>query len=238
MGNKIFLVLGGARSGKSEFAEKLMYHFTGKRKGYIATSQILDEEMKYRVLLHKERRPSDWKTYEIMHTAGNQIGTVLNETDTILFDCITMYVSNLLMDHISNIDAEVLGVSDLEKLQSLLQNDLDRMFNEISLVSDREIIFVSDELGMGIVPANAMGRVYRDLVGLANQYIAKKADEVYLSIAGITVAEIVPYTPSFVAMYPTAFFSPVSLSTASPTANPVTLITLSFIVCNLILPFS
>lgn len=187
MGNKIFLVLGGARSGKSEFAEKLMYHFTGKRKGYIATSQILDEEMKYRVLLHKERRPSDWKTYEIMHTAGNQIGTVLNETDTILFDCITMYVSNLLMDHISNIDAEVLGVSDLEKLQSLLQNDLDRMFNEISLVSDREIIFVSDELGMGIVPANAMGRVYRDLVGLANQYIAKKADEVYLSIAGITV---------------------------------------------------
>ena len=79
------------------------------------------------------------------------------------------------------------GVSDLEKLQSLLQNDLDRMFNEISLVSDREIIFVSDELGMGIVPANAMGRVYRDLVGLANQYIAKKADEVYLSIAGITV---------------------------------------------------
>mgnify|MGYP002923915678 FL=1 len=149
--------------------------------------KILDEEMKYRVLLHKERRPSDWKTYEIMHTAGNQIGTVLNETDTILFDCITMYVSNLLMDHISNIDAEVLGVSDLEKLQSLLQNDLDRMFNEISLVSDREIIFVSDELGMGIVPANAMGRVYRDLVGLANQYIAKKADEVYLSIAGITV---------------------------------------------------
>ena len=187
MGNKIFLVLGGARSGKSEFAEKQMYYFTGKRKGYIATSQILDEEMKYRVLLHKERRPSDWKTYEIMHTAGNQIGTVLNETDTILFDCITMYVSNLLMDHISNIDAEVLGVSDLEKLQSLLQNDLDRMFNEISLVSDREIIFVSDELGMGIVPANAMGRVYRDLVGLANQYIAKKADEVYLSIAGITV---------------------------------------------------
>ena len=184
MGNKIFLVLGGARSGKSEFAEKLMYHFTGKRKGYIATSQILDE---IQGPAHKERRPSDWKTYEIMHTAGNQIGTVLNETDTILFDCITMYVSNLLMDHISNIDAEVLGVSDLEKLQSLLQNDLDRMFNEISLVSDREIIFVSDELGMGIVPANAMGRVYRDLVGLANQYIAKKADEVYLSIAGITV---------------------------------------------------
>ena len=72
------------------------------------------------------------------------------------------------------IDAEF-WVFEIWKLQEFVQNDLDRMFNEISLVSDREIIFVSDELGMGIVPANAMGRVYRDLVGLANQYIAKKA---------------------------------------------------------------
>ena len=66
MNNKIFLVLGGARSGKSEFAEKLMYHSTGKRKGYIATSQILDDEMRYRVILHRERRPADWQTFEVM----------------------------------------------------------------------------------------------------------------------------------------------------------------------------
>lgn len=185
--NKIVLVLGGSRSGKSEFAEKLMRRSEGKRKGYIATSRILDEEMKYRVLLHQERRPADWKTFEILSEAGEAMGTVLAETDTVLFDCITMYVNNILMEHISKKPVETLGVEDLETLQQALEKDLARMFEEISKTSGKEIIFVSDELGMGIVPANAMSRVYRDLVGLANQYVARRAGEVYLSVAGITV---------------------------------------------------
>lgn len=187
MKNKIFLVLGGARSGKSEFAEKLMYHSTGKRKGYIATSQILDDEMRYRVILHRQRRPADWKTFEVMHGAGEAMEGVLSEADAILFDCITMYVNNILMDHMKGITVETLGVSDLTTLQTSVERDLDLMFDKISRASGKEIIFVSDELGMGIVPANAMSRVYRDLVGLANQYVAKRADKVYLSIAGITM---------------------------------------------------
>lgn len=187
MKNKIFLVLGGARSGKSEFAEKLMYHSKGKRRGYIATSQILDDEMRYRVLLHQQRRPQEWKTFEVMHGAGDQIKTVLQESDSILFDCITMYVNNILMDHMRGITVETLGVSDLTTLQNVLKEDLDKMFNAISETTDKDIIFVSDELGMGIVPANALSRVYRDLVGLANQYVAKKADKVYFSVAGITI---------------------------------------------------
>ena len=187
MGNKISLVLGGARSGKSEFAEKLMYHSQGKRKGYIATSQIFDDEMKYRVILHQQRRPKDWKTFEVMHGAADEMDAILEGADTILFDCITMYVYNLLMDHMKGITVETLGVSDLETLQKTLEADLDGMFASISKFQDKEIIFVSDELGMGIVPANAMSRVYRDLVGLANQYIAKRAEKVYISIAGITV---------------------------------------------------
>ena len=187
MNNKIFLVLGGARSGKSEFAEKLMYHSTGKRKGYIATSQILDDEMRYRVILHRQRRPADWKTFEVMHEAGNSMEAILSEADSILFDCITMYVNNILMDHMKGITVETLGVSDLTTLQTSLEKDLDLMFDNIEKASGKEIIFVSDELGMGIVPANAMSRAYRDLVGLANQYVAKRADKVYLSIAGITM---------------------------------------------------
>lgn len=187
MNNKVFLVLGGARSGKSEFAEKLMYRSTGKRKGYIATSQILDDEMRYRVILHRERRPSDWRTFEVMHGAGEEMGHILLEADAILFDCITMYVNNMLMDHMKGITVETLGVADLTTLQEALERDLTLMFERISSASDKEIIFVSDELGMGIVPANAMSRVYRDLVGLANQYVAKRADKVYLSIAGITM---------------------------------------------------
>ena len=187
MKNKIFLVLGGARSGKSEFAEKLMYHSTGKRKGYIATSQILDDEKRYRVILHRQRRPADWKTFEVMHEAGNSMEAILSEADSILFDCITMYVNNILMDHMKGITVETLGVSDLTTLQTSLEKDLDLMFDNIEKASGKEIIFVSDELGMGIVPANAMSRAYRDLVGLANQYVAKRADKVYLSIAGITM---------------------------------------------------
>lgn len=187
MKNKIFLVLGGARSGKSEFAEKLMYHSTGKRKGYIATSQILDDEMRYRVILHRQRRPADWKTFEVMHEAGNSMEAILSEADSILFDCITMYVNNILMDHMKGITVETLGVSDLTTLQTSLEKDLDLMFDNIEKASGKEIIFVSDELGMGIVPANAMSRAYRDLVGLANRYVAKRADKVYLSIAGITM---------------------------------------------------
>lgn len=187
MGNKIYLVLGGARSGKSEFAEKLMYHSEGKRKGYIATSQILDEEMKYRVILHQKRRPAEWKTFEILHAGGDMMESVLQETDAVLFDCITMYVNNLLMDHMKEVTAETLGISDLETLQSELIHDLDAMFRAIEHCASKEIIFVSDELGMGIVPANAMSRVYRDLVGLANQYIARRAQKVYLSVAGITI---------------------------------------------------
>ncbi len=84
MGNKIFLVLGGSRSGKSEFAEELMYHSTGKRKGYVATSRILDDEMKYRVILHQKRRPEDWKTFEILGEVSGKIGFVLMEADTVL----------------------------------------------------------------------------------------------------------------------------------------------------------
>jgi adenosylcobinamide kinase/adenosylcobinamide-phosphate guanylyltransferase len=164
-----------------------MYHSTGKRKGYIATSQILDDEMRYRVILHRQRRPADWKTFEVMHGAGEAMEGVLSEADAILFDCITMYVNNILMDHMKGITVETLGVSDLTTLQTSLERDLDLMFDKISRASGKEIIFVSDELGMGIVPANAMSRVYRDLVGLANQYVAKRADKVYLSIAGITM---------------------------------------------------
>ncbi len=187
MDNRIFMVMGGARSGKSEFAEKLMAGTEGRRKGYIATSQVLDEEMKYRVMVHQARRPAAWKTFEVMHEAGPMMKTILDGADAVLFDCITMYVSNLLMDHMDCRRVETLGVSDLEELRKILQEDLDEIFVMISAYQGKEIIFVSDELGMGIVPGNAMSRVYRDLVGLANQYIAARADKVYLSIAGITI---------------------------------------------------
>jgi adenosylcobinamide kinase/adenosylcobinamide-phosphate guanylyltransferase len=186
MENQITLVLGGARSGKSEFAEKLLIRSDKKNKGYIATCRVLDEEMEYRVRIHRDRRPRDWKTFEILEDGGDMMNGILQQADAFLFDCLTMYVSNLLMAHMEKRNTETLGVADLEMLQRVLQDDLDRMFRALSGVSGREMIFVSDELGMGIVPANAMSRVYRDLVGLANQYVAARAEKVYFSVAGIT----------------------------------------------------
>ena len=88
MSNKIILVIGGSRSGKSEFAENLMYRFNGERKGYIATSRVLDDEMKYRVLLHKKRRPSAWQTFEVFHKAGDVMENILLKTDTLLLSLI------------------------------------------------------------------------------------------------------------------------------------------------------
>lgn len=186
MKNQIILVLGGARSGKSEFAEKLLSRSEKKSRGYIATCRVLDEEMEYRVRLHRSRRPKEWKTFEILKDGGAAMDGILQQADAFLFDCLTMYVSNLLMAHMEEQHRETLGVSDLEMLQKVLQEDLDRMFHALEGVSGREMIFVSDELGMGIVPANAMSRVYRDLVGLANQYVAARAEKVYFSVAGIT----------------------------------------------------
>ncbi len=187
MDNQILMVIGGARSGKSEFAEKLMMRAKGVRKGYIATSQVLDEEMKYRVMVHQQRRPADWETLEVLHEAGPLMKDFLKRTDAVLFDCITMYVSNILMDHMDFYQVDTLGVSDLEKLRCILQQDLEQMFDTISSFQGKEIIFVSDELGMGIVPGNAVSRVYRDLMGLANQYVASHAESVYFSVAGITI---------------------------------------------------
>ena len=121
------------------------------------------------------------------HNKESQSRITPQEALTYLKEGNARFVNNLLMDHMKGITVETLGVEDLTTLQKALEKDLDRMFDSISKVTDKEIIFVSDELGMGIVPANAMSRVYRDLVGLANQYIAKRADKVYLSVAGITI---------------------------------------------------
>lgn len=200
MENKIILVLGGSRSGKSEFAENLMHRSAGKHKAYIATSQIYDDEMKYRVILHQKRRPSDWSTYEIMGEMREHIEEILEKEDTILFDCITMYVNNILMKYVGNKTQnkpdsyelkvfDTLNMEDLHLLTEVLEKDLDNMLYKITHHVGKTVIFVSDELGMGIVPANTMSRTYRDLVGFANQHIAKKASEVYFSVAGI-VTEI------------------------------------------------
>lgn len=177
MANKIILITGGARSGKSAFAEKYAARH-GSKIAYIATAQIYDEEMRDRVALHQERRPTHWDTYEAPYEAERVIETAAKDHDMILFDCLTLYTSNMLCaGNMPCIAAE---------RYPYIKKQIQALITQVRQ-SQCQIIFVTNEVGMGIVPDNTLAREYRDLAGLANQCIAEAADAVYLVISGIAV---------------------------------------------------
>lgn len=175
----IILVTGGARSGKSAFAERYAAAH-GRRIAYIATAQILDEEMRYRVALHRERRPEAWQTYEAPFAAEQAIEEAAEASDTILFDCVTIYLSNLLC----SLDETQLADEAFVHAQS--EEAIDRLV-AASRAGGARCIFVTNEVGAGIVPEHRLSRLYRDMAGRANQKLAKAAEEVYLTVAGIPV---------------------------------------------------
>ena len=172
---KIVLVTGGSRSGKSTFAEKYAAKY-GERVAYIATAQVYDEEMQYRVDLHQQRRPSAWKTYECPFGAETAIRDASREHDMILFDCITLYITNTLLQDYRE--------QEIAQHYEIVTTAIDRLI-ESAQASDGTVIFVTNEVGSGIVPSGALSREYRDLAGLANQLIASAADEVYLVTCGL-----------------------------------------------------
>lgn len=174
---KIVLITGGARSGKSKFAENYVAG-TGKDIAYIATSQIFDDEMAYRVKLHRQRRPANWQTFEAPFNAHEAIKEAFKQHDTILFDCLTLYLSNYLCQE----EAQSLSLDDLSDNVSMLMKEL---ISAVRSVTNKTCVFVTNEVGAGIVPENELARKYRDLAGLCNQQIAKTADEVYLVVSGI-----------------------------------------------------
>lgn len=179
---KIVLVTGGARSGKSTFAEKLVAE-SGKKIAYIATSQIFDEEMRFRVALHRKRRPVDWQTYEAPFDAQRAIEAAAQQHDAILFDCITIYLSNILCQ------LEEQKLDKPEQIYQLTRQKISQLITaaEEAAAQGAVVVFVTNEVGAGIVPENKLSRLYRDISGLANQQLAKAAADVYAVIAGIPV---------------------------------------------------
>lgn len=179
---KIILVTGGARSGKSTFAESLAAK-GGKTVAYIATSQIFDEEMRFRVRLHRQRRPAEWQTYEAPFEAQKAIAEAAKQHEIILFDCITLYLSNLLCQ------LNETELADQEAVYQLIRQKIGELVMAAKSAADRGTItiFVTNEVGAGIVPENKLSRIYRDISGLANQQIAREAAEVYAVIAGIPI---------------------------------------------------
>lgn len=174
---KIILVTGGARSGKSSFAENFALKIGNGRAAYIATAQIFDDEMNFRVKLHQSRRGDNWRTFEAPFAAEEKIFEAGKNFKAILFDCVTIYVSNFLCT--TELDNEKFLY---ENLRGLIQKLIDAAKN-----SDAVTIFVTNEVGVGIVPENKMARRFRDLAGLANQMLAAQADKVFLTVAGLAV---------------------------------------------------
>jgi len=178
---KNILIIGGARSGKSHFAQELAQRL-GKPVLFVATAVAGDEEMRQRIEEHQRARSAAWSTLEVTTHVGNQISQKIGEAQVVIVDCITLLVNNIFSQY-NDQTSEQIDASLIEKKVTSEISELVECINHI----DASFIIVTNEVGMGLVPANKMGRLYRDLLGKANQLLAQGVDEVYLMVAGLPV---------------------------------------------------
>lgn len=168
--SKLILILGGARSGKSTFAERLAAD-RATRVTYLATAQAFDDEMTARIAKHQADRPAHWRTAECPTDPAAAIRAHAGDTDLFLLDCLTLLVSNLLLGDTLNAEETVLSALD----------DVLAAYRE----AGADLLLVSNEVGLGLVPEYPLGRQYRDLLGKVNQRLAAVADHVYFLVAGL-----------------------------------------------------
>ena len=172
MGKQLTLILGGARSGKSDFAQSLARARGGDEVTFVATARALDAEMDARIENHRRARPVSWKTVQTPRGLAGELQTA-PAAGVVVLDCVTLWVSNvMLVEETAAPDAMARELNDL-------------------LVWYRaapcEMIVVSNEVGMGLVPDNALGRAYRDLLGAMNKLLAAAADQVFFVVAGLPI---------------------------------------------------
>lgn len=159
--SRITLVLGGARSGKSRYAEGLSV--TYGHKTYIATAEAFDDEMHDRIARHRAQRGDGWTTIETPYDLAASVGEAKG---FVLVDCITIWIGNLM-------HREVNVAAELDRLIAALET------------AEARVVLVSNEVGLSIVPDNALARRFRDMQGIANQRLADVADEVVFVAAGL-----------------------------------------------------
>lgn len=168
------LVLGGARSGKSAFAERLARAAGGDGVLYIATARVNDDEMAARVARHCAQRPAAWDTVELTAQVGETLRARANRPPVLLLDCLTLLLSApALQPDVSHEGIEAHAIAEVDGLLRLAD------------AHTGTLIVVSNEVGMGMVPPYPLGRAYRDALGRANQRLAARADAAYLLVAGI-----------------------------------------------------
>ncbi|PKM58574.1 MAG: bifunctional adenosylcobinamide kinase/adenosylcobinamide-phosphate guanylyltransferase [Firmicutes bacterium HGW-Firmicutes-3] len=179
---KIIMVTGGARSGKSGFAEKKVLEI-GKKIGYMATAVITDEDMAKRILHHKASRPKDWPTFERYKAFDVLIkDEEFLACDTLIFDCVTTAVTSIMLDEPVDYDKDSQEVMD--KVEVQVKKELAVLLDMVT-VTGQNLVLVTNEVGLGIVPPYRLGSIFRDIAGRMNQYIANRADEVYFIVSGL-----------------------------------------------------
>ncbi|MBV9231000.1 MAG: bifunctional adenosylcobinamide kinase/adenosylcobinamide-phosphate guanylyltransferase [Chloroflexi bacterium] len=184
-GPQLILVLGGARSGKSSFAERLARR-SERGVAFIATATASDEDMRDRIARHRAGRPHEWHTVEEPLDLAGAVGRAAEVADILLLDCMTLWLGNWLGAH---------GPRSFDEEPVLSSRYSEEALTEVeglltafaSLDARKRLIVVSNEVGLGIVPAYASGVVYRDILGRVNQRLASAASRVYLMIAGLAV---------------------------------------------------
>lgn len=171
---QLILILGGARSGKSAYAERLAQAHGGAVL-FVATATAGDDEMVQRIAAHRADRPAAWRTLEASTGVAAAVAAADNPAQTILLDCVTLLVSNLLLEHEAAGEAAIGRALDAEIAALLVQID----------TTAATWIVVSNEVGMGLVPPYPLGRAYRDLLGRVNARLATRADRAFLLVAGL-----------------------------------------------------
>jgi len=176
------LIIGGARSGKSRYAQELARKTSG-RVLFVATAEAGDEEMRRRIEEHKKARPATWRTLEVQTNVGSRIRQEMGEAQVVIVDCIALLVNNILQPYYK-VEGGRVELKDIEKAVADEISALLQCFTQVKA----SFIVVSNEVGTGIVPVDGISRLYRDLLGKANQMLAQQADEVLMMVAGIPLS--------------------------------------------------
>jgi adenosylcobinamide kinase / adenosylcobinamide-phosphate guanylyltransferase len=188
---RLILILGGARSGKSDLADRLAAS-SGRPVAFIATATAGDDEMRKRIARHRASRPKVWHTLEEPLDLARAVRQAAELADVVLLDCVTLWLGNVLLQASGQHAQDELGEEALHTTSRLFD---ERALEEIeallavvkSLGLNKTLIVVTNEVGLGIVPAYPLGRLYRDTLGYVNQRLAQTADRVYLMVAGMAV---------------------------------------------------
>lgn len=182
---RVILIIGGARSGKSTFAERLAAT-SGRRVAFIATATASDEDMRDRIARHRAVRPTDWFTLEEPLDLARAVQQASQEADVLLLDCMTLWLANW-MGHSNTIES----ADDVTLKHAYTDGVLAAIETLLATVrtlpADKTLLIVSNEVGLGIVPMHPLSRTYRDVLGWVNQRLARDAERVYLMVAGLAV---------------------------------------------------